>query len=324
MRYVVLGAGAVGGVVGGRLFQAGREVTLIARGAHLEALQREGLRLESPAGSDLLPVSAVGHPGQVDWESEPVVLMAVKSQQTLAALTDLVAAAPPRTRIVCLQNSIVNESAALRLFANVYGVWVACPTGHLEPGVVQAWSAPVTGLLDIGRYPSGTDATCEAVAADLRAATFSSDPVEEIQRWKCRKLLDNLANAIEAASGRGQVRGPLWDLVLAEGEAALAAAGYDVATAAENCARRGDLLQMGEIAGRPRAGGSSWQSLQRGAGDIETDYLNGQIVLLGRIYGVPTPANELLQRLARDLAANRRTPGEIPPDRILEMLGHGE
>src|SRR5665647_3179007 len=51
MGYVVFGAGAIGAVVGGRLFQAGFEVTLIARGVHLQALQTNGLRLESPAGN---------------------------------------------------------------------------------------------------------------------------------------------------------------------------------------------------------------------------------------------------------------------------------
>jgi len=320
MRYVVLGAGAIGGVVGGRLFQAGRDVTLIARGAHLEVLQSRGLRMESPAGSDLLSCPAVGQPRQVDWRHDHVVLMAVKSQQTLAALVDLAAVVPPQTPIVCLQNGIANEPAALRLFRNVYGVWVACPASHLEPGVVQAWSAPVTGLLDIGRYPRGTDTTCVAVADDFRAATFSSNPVEEIRRWKHRKLLNNLANAIEAICGPHQGRGRLWDLVLAEGEAVLAAAGCETATADENRKRRGDLLQLGEIAGETHPGSSSWQSVHRGVGDIETDYLNGEIVLLGRIHGMPTPANELLQQLARDLIDNRLAPGELSSDAVLALL----
>jgi 2-dehydropantoate 2-reductase len=92
----------------------------------------------------------VGHPREIDWSTHPVVLMTVKSQQTPAALAHLVTVAPPETPIVCLQNGIANEPAALRLFPNVYAVSVACPTSHLEPGVVQAWSTPVTGLLDIG------------------------------------------------------------------------------------------------------------------------------------------------------------------------------
>jgi 2-dehydropantoate 2-reductase len=209
---------------------------------------------------------------------------------------------------------------ALRLFPNVYGVSVACPTSHLEPGVAQIWSTPVTGLLDIGRYPTGIDEVCEAVAADFRAATFSSFPVAAISRWKNRKLLTNLGNAIEAVCGPRERLGRLGDMILAEGEAVLSAAGLEAATAQEDQDRRADLLQPGTIAGHSRPGGSSWQSLRRGTGDIETDYLSGEIVLLGRMYRVPTPANALLQRLARELAVSHDGPGVVPPAALLEQL----
>jgi 2-dehydropantoate 2-reductase len=202
----------------------------------------------------------------------------------------------------------------------VYAVSVACPTSHLEPGVVQAWSTPVTGLLDIGCHLTGNDQVSEMVAADLRAATFSSYPVEAIGRWKNRKLLTNLGNAIEAVCGPHEWLGPLGNLVAAEGEAVLSAAGLAAATAQEDRDRRSDLLQPRRIAGQTRPGGSSWQSLRRGTADIETHFLNGEIVLLGRILGVPTPANELLQRLARDLAVTHDAPGAIGSSTILERL----
>lgn len=321
MGYVVLGTGAIGGVIGGRLAQAGCDVTLLARGDHLEVLQTSGLRLESPAGTEMVRIPAVGHGRDVDWRTDPVVLMAVKSQHTLNALSELVDVAPSETPIVCVQNGIANEPTALRMFRNVYGVSVACPSSYLEPGVVQAWSTPVTGLLDIGRYPSGVDRVSETVVADFRAATFSSHPAKDIRRWKRRKLLTNLGNAIEAVCGPDERHGPLGDMILAEGQAVLSAAGLDAATAEEDRARRADLLHLGEIAGQPRAGGSSWQSLRRGTGDIETDYLNGEIVLLGRMHGVPTPANDLLQQLARRLASDRQSPGSMPAATILEQLG---
>jgi 2-dehydropantoate 2-reductase len=320
MRYVVLGAGAIGSVVGGRLSQAGRDVTLIARGAHLAALRTAGLRLESPTGTETIRLTAVGHPGQIDWGAKQIVLLAVKSQQTAAALVELANVAPLETPILCLQNGIANEPAALRLFPNVYAVSVACPTSHLEPGLARAWSAPVTGILDIGCYPAGIDQVSEDVAADFRAATFSSYTFGKILRWKNRKLLSNLGNAIEAVCGPQERHGPLGDMVLAEGEAVLSAAGLPVATAEEDRSRRGNLLQPGQIAGQARPGGSSWQSLRRATGNIETDYLNGEIVLLGRIHGIPTPANELLQMLARELAVTLDGPGAVPPVAILDQL----
>ena len=109
-------------------------------------------------------------------------------------------------------------------------------------------------------------------------------------------------------------------MVLAEGEAVLSAAGLEAAAAEEDRDRRADLLQLGKIARQTRPGESSWQSLRRATGDIETDYLNGEIVLLGGIHCVATPANELLQRLARELSVTRDAPGATPAAAILERL----
>src|SRR5690606_8009758 len=130
-----------------------------------------------------------------------VVLLAVKSQHTQAALESLQAAAPPSTPVVCLQNGVANERTALRHFARVYGVCVMRPAAHLEPGVVAAHSHPITAILDGGRYPTGTDATIEATCAALAASTFVSEPRPDIMRWKHRKLIMNLANAVEALCG---------------------------------------------------------------------------------------------------------------------------
>ena len=317
--YVVYGAGAVGGVVGGRLFEAGLEVTLIARGRHLDVLRAGGLTVESPDRSVTLEIPAVGHPREIDWRNRPVVLMAMKSQHTLAALADLAEVSPAGTPIVCLQNGIANEPAALRFFPHVHAVCVMCPAGHLEPGTVQAWSTPTTGMLDIGRFPRGSDETSHSVSADLAKATFSSNAVPDIARWKNRKLLVNLGNAVEAICGPDQRGGPLLGVLLAEGEAALSAAGMPVASQDEDRTRRADHLQLGDIAGRTRQGGSSWQSVQRGTGNIETDYLNGEIVSIGRLHDVPTPANQLIQTLARKTASSRQ-PGTMAAASILEQL----
>ncbi len=65
------------------------------------------------------------------------------------------------------------------------------------------------------------------------------------------------------------------------------------------------------VDGVPRAGGSTWQSLARGTGATEADYLNGEIALLGRRFGVPTPVNDLLQRIAVRFARERRAPGSM-------------
>ncbi|HEY2998356.1 MAG TPA: 2-dehydropantoate 2-reductase [Acidimicrobiales bacterium] len=321
MRFVIYGAGAIGGTIGGRLFEAGHDVTLIARGEHLRALRGEGLTLAAPAGTVTLPIPAVGDPRAAGLAGGDVVVLAMKSQDTGPAVEALVRSAPPDIAVVCAQNGVENERVALRSFPDVYAMSVMLPATHLRPGMVEANSAGAHGLLDLGRYPTGIDATAEAVADALTGGGFVSMARPDIMRWKYRKLILNLANAVEAVCGPAGRQSPLVARVMEEGETVLAAAGIDPVTPAEDAERRADHLPLRRVEGRRREGGSSWQSLTRGLGTIETDYLNGEIVLLARLHGVPAPANALLQRLADEAAAERHPPGSIPPEDVLALLG---
>jgi 2-dehydropantoate 2-reductase len=320
VRFVVYGAGAVGGVIGGRLFAYGHDVVLIARGTHRRAITTSGLRVESPERSETLRIPTVEHPSELELDVSDLVLLAAKSQDTGDSLRTLASCAPADVSVLCAQNGVDNERQALRLFSNVYGVCVMLPAAHLEPGVVQAHSAPIPGLLDVGRYPGGVDATANAIADAFAASGFDSRPLADVMRWKYAKLLMNLGNAIEAVCEPSPRQDELDELARREGEACLRAAGIDFASAEEDRARRGDLLRVLPVEGRVRGGGSSWQSLARGAGAIEADYLNGEIVLLGRLHGVPTPVNETLRQLANRMARERRPPGTLPVDEVLRLI----
>lgn len=319
MRFVIVGAGAIGGVVGGRLAQHGHDVVLVARGAHGAAIAADGLLLRSPDDQVRLDLRVVGHPAAVDLGDDDVVLLAVKGQDTQGALDGL-ADGPADLPIACLQNGVDNERQALRRSSRVYAVPVMCPATHLEPGVVDAFSAPVTGILDVGRYPSGVDDLAEAISAAFAASTFSSVATPTVMRFKWSKLLMNLGNALEAACGPMGRSSHLYAAAREEGRAVLEAAGIDVASDEEDAARRGDLVSLRPIAGERRGGGSSWQSLARGTGSIEADTLNGEIVLLGRLHGVPTPVNELLQRTAHRLARSGAPPASMTPDELAAQL----
>ena len=322
MRFIVYGAGGIGGAIGGRLFEAGHDVTLVARGAQLRALRDDGLTLVGPDGSATLRVPAVGHPAEAGLCDGDVVILAMKSQDTPAALADLGTVAPPGIRVLCAQNGVENERLALRSFAHVYGVAVMLPATHLEPGVVVAHLAPTTGLLDLGRYPRGVDTVAKEVAATLSGATFGSQARPDIMRWKYRKLILNLGNAVEAVCGPEAARStPLVRMARAEGEACLQAAGIDAVSIEDDRARRGDLFELRPVTGQERRGGSSWQSLARGLRSVETDYLTGEIVLLGRLHGVPTPVNDLLQRLANQMALEGRPPSSVAAEDVLARLG---
>ena len=320
MRFIVYGAGAVGGVVGGRMFQHGHDVVLVARGAHRQAIADNGLTVEWPEGSVTLPVPVVGHASGVTFGDGDVVIVAVKSQDTDGVLDAVAGCAAPSTPIVCLQNGVANEVTALRRFANVHGVTVMAPTWHLEPGVVQTYTPNAGAMLDIGRWPHGTDAVTEAVAAAFVGSGFESIARRDIARWKYTKLLLNLGNPVDALCQRDADAAELVNRARREGQEVLAAAGIDHVSEEDDRARRGEVLQIVPIDQRRRPGGSTFQSLARG-GTVEVDYLNGEIVLLGRLHDVPSPVNELLQRATHRAAAERTAPQTIPASDLLAQLG---
>ncbi|MDX6315777.1 MAG: 2-dehydropantoate 2-reductase [Streptomyces sp.] len=312
MRYIIIGAGAVGGSIGGRLYESGHEVVLVARGAHHEALRDRGLTLRTPDEVLRLRVPVVDRPEALELREDDVLVLAVKTQDTTAAL-DAWAPSAGHLPLVCAQNGVENERLALRRFRHVHGMCVWLPSTYLEPGEITAPAGPLTGMLHLGRAPHGTDDTALRIAADLEKSHFLAPVVPDVMRWKYAKLLANLGNAIRALTGppAGDADLALRTRAFAEGAAVLDAAGIPYASEAEQAEERGRRVDIRPVPGSPYLGGSTWQSLARGTGSTEVDYLNGEIVLLGREHGVPTPVNETLQRLTNAAAREHSSPGSV-------------
>ncbi len=317
MRCVVLGAGAIGGVVAGHLARAKRDVLLLARGPHLDVIRAAGLRVETPGGAFVAtpPVAASDEP--IEWRADDLVILAVKTQHAAAALATL--APPPHVPIACFTNGVEAERIALRHTNHVLGVCVMMPATFLTPGVVQAWGTPVPGLLDIGRYPDGSGGHADELVGELLVAGFESEVRPAIMRWKRAKLLTNLANGAEALCGPPARNGELAAAARAEGRACFQAANLAWIYEPEERARRGDFASR-PIAGAARGGGSTWQSLTRGHVALETDYLNGEIAMLGRLHGVPTPINTGLQRVVAAAARARVAPASWTEAMLAERV----
>jgi 2-dehydropantoate 2-reductase len=318
LRYVVYGAGAVGGVIGGHLHLAGRQVSLVARGAHLAAIRDGGLRLDTAAGMHRIVAPATDTAADLEWTPDTIVILAVKSHQAAVALADLCTHAPQETPVVCATNGVATEGAALRQFERVYGLCVMLPSTHLNPGEVVAKCTPTPGILDIGRIPLGTDEITSLVAGDLRTAGFESEERTDIMAWKRRKLLLNIGNGVDASFQPGAAADELADRAVDEGERVLAITGVPLVSAADDEVRRGSILQR--RVDLPAVGGSTWQSLQRGTGDSEIDYLAGEIVLLGRLHGTATPANEAIVAATRRLTASGGAPRSLDAASVLASL----
>ncbi|MEX2375685.1 MAG: 2-dehydropantoate 2-reductase N-terminal domain-containing protein [Dehalococcoidia bacterium] len=320
MRYVIYGAGAVGCTIGGRLAEAGHKVVLVARGEHAQDLRARGLTLLRPDGDSTIHLETHVALDDVGIRDDDVVIMSMQTQHFADAIQTLTKFAPSNVAVVCAQNGLESQRIALRMFPNTYAMCVMLPANYLEPGVVRAFGAPCSGVLDLGRYPEGVDEVAVTVAADLDGAGFSSRPVENPMRIKRGKLIINLHNALEALAGRGVRDTELPKLARREAYAVFEAAGLDVATPAEDAERRKGHLEERAVADGRRRGGSSWQSLARSTGSIETDYLNGEIVLHGRLHGVATPVNYAIQLEARRAVAEGREAGSMRIDDLRELV----
>ena len=324
MRYVVYGAGGIGAALGAFLWESGRDATIIARGEHLERIRERGLTLVTPEGARQVAVPAAGHPSELAWHGAERVLLTMKAQDTEEALRDLRAAGADTetTAIFCVQNCIANERIAARYFARVYGVMIVIPGIYLEPGVVHN---PITGnhgFMDIGRYPHGVDDEAAAMVETIRAAGYAAQLHENVMAAKGSKFLGNLGNAFGAITdGRGD-GGPFMARVRQEAERCLRAASLpfeEEKSYRERChTNRGKNAPTEGLEGVTNRG-SSWQSLKRGQGSVETDFLNGEVVLLGRLNGIHTPCNRILQRVANEMARLRQPPGLYTAEELTEM-----
>ena len=280
MHLTILGAGAVGGVVGALLHSAGLPVTLVARGAHLEKIRADGLYVMTPEWRERMPIPVSDTvPADTD-----VVLLAVKSHQTEAALADV----PRHLPVCCLQNGVGNEPIVAALGHPTIGAMVWMPTVHLVPGVVRSHGAPGPGAIDVGAYPSGVTPLVEALCEAFEAAEIQSDPHPDIMALKRTKLIVNIAGAAQAVSGT--VSEQLWRDLMAEATAVFDAAGlaYDPP---EELLERG--LGVADINGAERPGGSTWQSLRRGI-EPETRAMHAPLIALADAHGVAIP---LIRRL---------------------------
>jgi 2-dehydropantoate 2-reductase len=312
MRFVVFGAGAIGSGIGGHLHRTGHDVLLVGRPAHVDRIRLHGLQLVTADETYTLSPAAVSSAASVGFTAGDVLLLCVKSQDTDRALVEIRAAGgdPQTLPILCCQNSVTNEPAAARYFKRVYGVLIVVPGIFLEPGVIFNNSLGNAGFIEVGQFPDGADALSQDVAGALSAASYAAYANPKVMATKTGKMFSNLGNAMGAITdGQGDSTNYMAQ-VRREAERCLRAAGiaFEPPDAFEKRSR--EQHRQSPLPPGVRNLGSSWQSLQRGLGTIEADYLNGEIVRLGRIHAIPTPYNEVLQEVANAMAARREKPGK--------------
>src|ERR1700748_1888730 len=225
-RYVIVGAGAIGGTVGAGLPRGGIPTVLVARGRHAEPLAAAGLTLRTPDGAFHTPVTAVSGAEHLRLTPDDVLVFTTKTQQLDVALQQWVdqpvhgpdgvlGTAGDLLPAMTALNGVAAEEKALRYFGRVFGVCVWLPAVHLEPGEVIVRSWPVAGQFHIARWPAAASTSDDAellagLAESWTAAGILVNVPHDVAPWKYNKLLSNLGNAVgalvsDATAGRGGV-----------------------------------------------------------------------------------------------------------------------
>lgn len=291
MKIAVMGAGAVGCYYGGMLGRAGHDVTLIGRPQHVEAIQRDGLRLDAPGVDAPVRVTATTDADGV--RGADLVLFCVKSTATESAGRELLPFLAPHAVVLTLQNGVDNADRLQAVLQDhlVIPTVVYVATEMVGPGHVKHHGR---GELVIGPSPRSAD-----VAAALRAAGVQTDVSDNVLGALWEKLLMNCVyNALSALSqtpyGRlidgVEVRGTMRD-VMEECLAVAAAAGVRVGPSMWDAVERIAVTMPTQLS-------STAQDMARGR-PSEIDHLNGHVVRKGAELGVPTPANRVLYALVK-------------------------
>jgi 2-dehydropantoate 2-reductase len=337
-RFVIIGAGAIGGTVGAVLTRAGTPTVLVARGRHAEILAAEGITLRTPDGTFRTTVTSASQPEQVRLTHHDVLVFTTKTQQLDAALREwvdqpvhgphgVIGTAGERLPAMTALNGVAAEEKALRYFRRVFGVCVWLPAVHLEPGEVIVRSWPVVGQFHIARWPASTCTQADAGLLAELVDTWSGAGIlvhtpEDVAPWKYNKLVSNLGNAVGALSADPADASEVVAAVRAEGENVLRHAGIEFVSFETSTAARADGPTVRPVPGwNAGPSNSTWQSLSRNTGDVETDFLNGEIVRLAHRHGIIAPLNAALARAARAAAQNGLGPSHYSAAELAELVG---
>ena len=310
MRIIVYGAGALGSIIGGHLFRARHDTILVGNPRHVDKINESGLRLVTPEKTHILKIPACKDARElVPFDMNDVILLTAKSQHVLLCLGQLKRAGVSRTLpVFCHQNSICTEPLATRVFDRAYGAVVSMAGLFLEPGEVVDCVQGSKCFIEVGNYPRGVDDIANKVASIFRESGFAASVNDNIMKSKAAKCLVSLGHALLAITDNKGDLGPFIEEVRREAERVWYAAGIE-------------WEDPGEFTKRTIV--SSWQSLMRGTGNVESEDLNGDVVKLGRQVGIDTPCNEVLWRIAEEMATKGEKPGKYTAEELMMMIRKG-
>ena len=288
MRILVVGAGAVGGYFGGRLLQAGRDVTFLVRPARAEQLRRDGLRILSPHGDATLRprlVTADAIDGCYD-----VVLLGVKGFGLPAAIDDVAPAVGPATLILPMLNGMRHmDRLAARFGAGpvIGGVCLVASEVDDENRIVQLAAFQ---QLRYGELGGDMTPRIQALDAEMRGAGFDASASTDI----VQAMWDKWVQLASLGAATCLLGGPVGAIAAAPGGAETARAILaECAAVAKACGHAPDDAFMARQAGALTAAGSGttssmFRDLRKGA-PVEVDTILGDLLDHAGPHGLATP-----------------------------------
>lgn len=305
MKIVIYGAGGVGAFFGGLLARGGQDVHFVARGAQLDALRMQGLRIDSLLLGQVQLGPLQAHARASGIGRAGLVLVCVKAHQTEGILDDLASVIGDDTVIVTMQNGVESDEVVAARFGRARVVPAVVYVGATldAPGMVTHVAA---GTIVIGARP-GVDASRLPAVRDALAQ--SGQPVrisDDIQRERWAKLVWNASfNTVSAVA----MREPRDLLASPEARALVVGIMREVVAVAQAhgiALRESDIDQQIGWTERATAVRTSMMVDRERGRAMETEALVGVIVRLGRAHGVPTPFSEALYGLLKAIDAAPR------------------
>jgi 2-dehydropantoate 2-reductase len=292
MRIGVMAAGAVGGYFGARLAADGHDVIFFARGANLEAIRKNGLIIESPLGNLHLPsVSVTDDPGSV--VPVDIVLFAVKLWDLESAAQSLRPLIGSRTQVITLQNGIdaVERAAPILGVDHVAGGTAQILSVIAAPGLIKHSSK--VAIIRCGHIDRHSDPTLVAFAEAGKKAGLDVSLSDDIERdlWAKFVMLagtSGITAATREPIGRVIADSDTRSLFLSLMQETVAVARAKGVRLPEDFAR--ERLHYVETNFPFDMKASMANDIERG-NRLELDWLAGRVAELGRVLGVPTPAN---------------------------------
>lgn len=292
MKFVVIGAGAVGGYYAALLARAGEDVSVIARGAHRDAIRGRGMQIKSSAVGDFIaPMRAESDPAAIG--PADVVVVAVKTYDNVTALPLIAPLLGPQTTVLTLQNGVDSaeevEAVAGRARTIAGATYIA--TAIDGPGViVQTGSHRRIVFGECFDAAADVSPRVRAIETAMKAADIHAEAVPDSRVPIWEKFIYLAPFAAFTGAARLPI-GPIW--ADAEGRPAFMAAVAEVEAVARasGIAVAPDMLAKIEAyieSIPPTTRSSLLIDLSQGK-RIEVESLAGSVVRRGRAAGVPTP-----------------------------------